>query len=230
MANFINYIKKYKFEDFNGQILLCSFDLENWCDDLFNLHNIFFPENIKISISKRKAHYFAGRFLSKIILSKMGIIDFNLLSGTGNEPLWPKNIIGSLSHTENHAICAITLPIETTVIGIDIQEYISKVTANEIWSSIITSSEKEFLSMIKIDFPILLTLVFSAKESLLKALYPSVKYFFDFDSAKIIQFNFIEKTFTLELSKNLNHSYNCGRRFKGRFEYLENSIITFISY
>lgn len=230
MFNFITYIRTLKISGFTGDILLCRFDIEAWSDNFFELADINLPVYIKNSVIKRRAHYLTGRILVKILLNQIGITDFNLINGSGNEPLWPENIIGSLSHTENYAICAIDHLNNYTGIGVDIQKCISIETANKIWPLIMSTVEKELLITNVIEFPVLLTIVFSAKESLYKALYSQVKSFNYFNLLTITKLDFKNKKFVLELKCDLKNNYNYGDRFEGDFQYLENNIITFISY
>ena len=48
-----------------------------------------------------------------------------------------------------------------------------------------------------------LTLIFSAKESLFKALYPSVGYYFDFKDAEITEVNYTQTFLKFRLLKSL---------------------------
>uniref|UniRef100_UPI0026F03213 4'-phosphopantetheinyl transferase family protein n=1 Tax=Lonsdalea britannica TaxID=1082704 RepID=UPI0026F03213 len=77
-------------------------------------------------------------------------------------------------------------------------------------------------------FSTLLTLAFSAKESLYKALYPQVKHYFDFLDVKLVTLDNVRHTFTLELLCDLSPDFPRGRRFSGTYQLREQDVITFI--
>lgn len=65
-------------------------------------------------------------------------------------------------------------------LGIDLEKKLSKECVIEIKSSIISLDEENLILKSKLSFEDAFTLIFSAKESLFKALYPSVRAYFDF--------------------------------------------------
>jgi enterobactin synthetase component D len=86
------------------------------------------------------------------------------------------------------------------------------------------------------DFNKVLTLAFSAKESLFKALYFSVKKYFDFLDVTIISFqdkssadNSSLLSLTLELNIDLNENIGKGRIFKIFYQWQDAGVLTFIS-
>ncbi len=79
-------------------------------------------------------------------------------------------------------------------------------------------------------------MAFSAKESLFKALYFSVKKYFDFLDVTIISFQDKPSTdsssflsLTLELNIDLNESIGKGRIFKISYQWQDEGVLTFIS-
>ena len=77
--------------------------------------------------------------------------------------------------------------------------------------------EREALLREALPFNELLTLTFSAKESLFKALYPQVRCYFDFLDARMVAVDMQRQTFVLALLKTLTPNCPAGRRFNGRF-------------
>ncbi len=65
----------------------------------------------------------------------------------------------------------------------------------------------------------LLTIIFSAKESLYKALYPIVKKFFGFESAALREIDCGKGEFTIDLITQISEDFGPEKRFqfKGRF-------------
>ena len=79
----------------------CSeFEATSFVDASFSTHQILFPAQLGKAVSKRKAEYLAGRVCAKHVLATLSIDNFELHSGTDRAPIWPENIIGSITHTQ----------------------------------------------------------------------------------------------------------------------------------
>lgn len=103
-------------------------------------------------------------------------MDTHVAASTERAPLWPTGVLGSISHTDNFAISAVGSAKKIAFIGIDVevrQQEIFIDIANEFTSSI----EQNYLLSLALPYDISLLIVFSAKESLFKALWPTVKSF-----------------------------------------------------
>ena len=85
------------------------------------------------------------------------------------EPLWPDGISGSITHSGTEAM-AVVAPYPA-LIGIDSEAILAENEAREIKDGIIDVREERVLSHSGYPFALALTLVFSAKESLFKALF-----------------------------------------------------------
>lgn len=216
--------------NYTGCIFICCYDISEWNDEIPFQLNIGIPDSIAKSSLKRRSSYLAGRFVADIALRNMGIENFPILSGSSREPIWPAHICGSLSHSDKNAVCALHHARMNGGVGIDIEKIIPEETAEQIWSVIINGKEKEMLENIPTSFSFLLTIVFSAKESLFKALYPIVKVFFGFEEANIIDCNIKDQSFTLELTSSLSCNVPAKSRFKGHFVIYDDSILTLIYF
>ena len=73
----------------------------------------------------------------------------------------------------------------------------------------------------------LLTLVFSAKESLFKCLYPRVGRYFDFQEARVVEVNASPHRFTIELRTPLG-GLAVNTRLGGRFAIVDDLVHTSI--
>lgn len=69
---------------------------------------------------------------------------------------------------------------------------------------------------------------FSAKESLFKALYPEVNYYFDFNVARIIWLDLKTKRFKIALTLDLNDIHHKNRNYVDKFSITESHVITAI--
>jgi enterobactin synthetase component D len=74
-----------------------------------------------------------------------------------------------------------------------------------------------------------LTLAFSAKESLFKAIYPKVGHYFDFDCAKWIDADYTVGTFWLRIANTLSPSVVEGNIYRGHFAHWGSCVFTLIA-
>lgn len=72
------------------------------------------------------------------------------------------------------------------------------------------------------------TLLFSAKESLFKALFYQVGDWFDFDAARLTGFNSEEHVFRLQLTRSLAPHLFAGRQFCGTYRAFDDKLLTLI--
>ena len=137
-------------------------------DHTENLHS---EEVVIISkaINKRRYEFSAGRLCARNSLQQLGIDNCVLAQGKNGEPLWPKQITGSISHSKKWAAAAVSTTKDIMAIGFDI-ETINRISSG-ILKRIITDPEKEQLEKKdKQKAQEYAALIFSAKEAIYKAL------------------------------------------------------------
>ncbi|MCC3738959.1 4'-phosphopantetheinyl transferase superfamily protein [Rouxiella badensis] len=210
-----------------------SYIKENYHDDLFIEYNIDIPQTLNNAVTKRRAEFIAGRYCASNVLMLLGCEETKVAVSPERAPVWPAGVLGSISHTDNFAIAVAGFSSKLTYIGIDIEIRQPKIfvdMANEFTST----GEQGYFSSLSLDYDVALLISFSAKESLFKALWPTIKYFFDFSYAEIIDINEKLGKFSLRLTKSLTRNITAGTVFDGRYYYYQqsnhkNSIITFIA-
>ncbi len=175
------------------------------------------PAHLARAVPKRRAEYLAGRVLARQLLAPLGFADFTLARGEDRAPQWPPGIAGALSHNSDTALCAVHRESGLGGVGLDVETLLSDERAQELWGAIVSPAEREALLRETLPFNELLTLTFSAKESLFKALYPQVRCYFDFLDARMVAVDMQRQTFVLALLKALTPNCPAGRRFNGRF-------------
>ncbi|HDR2784788.1 enterobactin synthetase component D [Enterobacter sp. BIDMC92] len=143
---------------------------------------------------KRKAEHLAGRIAAAHALPEHTVPGI----GPSGEPLWPEGISGSITHSGTQAMAVVVHHPDARV-GIDCEAILPDSEAREIQDGIIDAQEAMCLMRSGYPFALALTLAFSAKESLFKALFPQVKNFMDFDCARITRLD--ERTLTLALTR-----------------------------
>lgn len=228
MPTFIRNIDFFTPDGYPGQVARCQFALAEYRDDSFSALGFTLPDHLARAVPKRRAEYLAGRVLARQLLAPLGFADFTLARGEDRAPQWPAGIAGALSHNSNTALCAVHCESGLGGVGLDVETLLSDERAEELWGAIVSPTEREALLREALPFNALLTLTFSAKESLFKTLYPQVRCYFDFLDARMTAVDVQRQTFVLELLKTLTPHCPAGRRFSGRFWREGDDVTTFI--
>ncbi|HDR2754938.1 TPA: enterobactin synthase subunit EntD [Enterobacter asburiae] len=147
---------------------------------------------------KRKAEHLAGRIAAAHALSALNDRTIPAIGASG-EPGWPANISGSITHSGTQAM-AVATRNQHALIGIDCEAILAESEAHEIKDGVIDTEEEAVLSRSGYPVALALTLAFSAKESLFKALFPQVQEYMGFDCARVTQLD--NKTLVLALTKD----------------------------
>ena len=172
---------------------------------------------------KRKAEHLAGRIAAAHAL---GAINERAIPGIGpsGEPLWPEGVSGSITHSGTQAM-AVVVRHPDALVGIDCEAILPDREAREIQDGIVDAQEAMYLTHSGYPFALALTLAFSAKESLFKALFPKANTYMGFEWARVTELT--EKTITLALS-NPAGGYPEGKRFILIWQNNDTSVFTLL--
>jgi phosphopantetheine--protein transferase-like protein len=147
---------------------------------------------------KRLSHFSTGRLCAKRAMENLNIADNEILIGPDKEPIWPKGIVGSISHTEGMAGAVAARSSKLLSIGMDIEE-IGRVKVN-MWDMLFTPAEQKYLNQLpEKEKAFYTTLFFSMKESFYKLQYPLTKFKLWFTDVEI---NKSDKNFSLLVLKD----------------------------
>lgn len=147
----------------------------------------FVPTSLASSANKRRREFAAGRQCAYTALRRAGCAVGSWLPiGQDQLPIWPHGWLGSISHTQNGAVAAVSRKGTVAMLGIDIELLQEGQTWEETQHLIVSDGELNVLSSIAVAKAT--CLAFSAKESLFKALYPLVRCFKEFTAARVVSF------------------------------------------
>jgi 4'-phosphopantetheinyl transferase EntD len=132
----------------------------------------------------REEEFRAGRACAREALAGFGFDRWPLLPAPTREPQWPQGIVGSITHCRGYCAAAVTSERSYTGIGIDATEI--EQVGDDV-APIICSDEE--LQRVRSCAPagrrLMLAMIFSAKESVFKAVFPSTRITFDFEHVAI---------------------------------------------
>ncbi|MDD9243590.1 enterobactin synthase subunit EntD [Enterobacter soli] len=172
---------------------------------------------------KRKTDHLAGRIAAAHALSALNDRTIPAIGASG-EPVWPANISGSITHSGTQAM-AIATRNPHALIGIDCEAILPESEAHEIKDGVIDTEEEAVLSRSGYPFALALTLAFSAKESLFKALFPQVQEYMGFDCARVVMLD--NKTLALALTKDAG-PFSKGKPFTLAWKMINTQVCTLL--
>jgi enterobactin synthetase component D len=144
------------------------------------------PRALDTASHKRKREYRAGRLCAFRALDLAGCARPGLLeAGPDRLPLWPLGWRGSISHSTDYAFAAAASSRACSALGVDIEKIVDEVVAADIRCEVMSTEEHALFG--SMDECTKTTTIFSAKESLFKALYPHTRTFFDFNAARLVE-------------------------------------------
>ncbi|MGF6712791.1 enterobactin synthetase component D [Luteibacter sp. W1I16] len=207
--------------------ILLHFDAAAFHPSLFTENGIAMPDSVARSVVKRQADFFHGRLAARLALRSLGI-DGDTAVGLGDrrEPLWPAATTGSISHTAGIAGAVVASSDAAPGLGLDIEHVVSGDAAAALRGPVVDAAEQAVLDALFGDDPLLgLTIAFSAKESLYKALFPRVGAFFDFDAAIVQYVDTAARTVRLMLRTTLAPALPAGTCLQVRYDLLSPRLV-----
>lgn len=177
------------------------------------------------AVDKRRAEFLAGRFAALQALRGLGVAELPGRNDDGS-PRWPAETVGSITHGASRALCCVARSSELRGVGIDAERLMNDDVKRELRRRICSQAELELgaQQLSALAEHELVSLAFSAKESLYKCLYPSVGRFMDFHAARLVGATVrssAEQTLagelTLELAVDWSSTWRAGQRLTAQF-------------
>lgn len=149
------------------------------------VYPLILPPHLHQAVQQRQQSYLAGRACAQILYSRYGLKWDHLPMHPESHPRrgapqWPKGFTGSISHSPTLAVASLAPLSRYGGIGIDAERVMSEDKAQRLRSQILHPAETW------VKTPLDLTLVFSFKESIYKALHPTLQRFIGFQEVEIL--------------------------------------------
>ena len=181
---------------------------------------IALPASLAHAARKRQADFLAGRFcaLAAMKISTPERADVPVAVGANREPVWPDRVVGSITHTAGIASAAVARSVDARSIGLDVERIMTDDDASKVRDHI--AEHEEVAAIVDATgwcVGTAITAVFSAKETIFKALYPEVRRYFDFRDAHVDALDLRDGTFRARLLKDLTPLLPQGHVISGRF-------------
>lgn len=205
---------------------VCQFERSNFSTSLLQqLHIQPYPD-LNRAVPKRQAEFVAGRYAAKLILEQMGWQGAQVGVGSDRCPVWPNDVVGSISHNHNQAICVASDKLD--YLGVDIENTLLADTALSVAETVATTSEVALLMQQGISHAQGISLIFSAKESLFKAIYPRVGRYLEFDSSQLVAIDMGQRVLKLKLNVELQRELKRQQEFCCFFDLQAQQVTTLV--
>ena len=176
------------------------------------------PAELKGAAPIRRAHFLAGRHCAAEALRQLTPEGPTVVGRSQRGvPVWPAGIVGSITHTEGYAAAAVARSSAVRGLGIDSEGIISAEQARSVSTYVSWPSELAQAREAGLDRLQSLTLVFSAKESVFKCLYPLVGAMFYYHDVRIVGVDPSSRTFRARLVKTLSSEFCADAVLEGTF-------------
>jgi 4'-phosphopantetheinyl transferase EntD len=139
-------------------------------------------ESVGNAVDKRRREFAAGRACARRALERLGIAPAPIASGARGEPLWPRGVVGSITHCRGYRACAVAKTDDIASVGIDAE--VHEPLPAGVLEAVASPRERAALhpngSGAHMD-----RLLFSAKEAVYKAWFPLTGRWLDFEDVDL---------------------------------------------
>ncbi|MAZ45147.1 MAG: hypothetical protein CMD74_00390 [Gammaproteobacteria bacterium] len=174
---------------------------------------------IEDSSVERQIEFSTGRWLAKIAVNKHCGAKLELLADSENRPIWPTGLFGSISHTKPLVLVGVLDRDDSTTIGIDIEQ--ANRVKQRLFKKLFTRKEVIEHEQSLSDWA---GVIFSAKESVFKALNPLTDNYLGFLEVEI-SLNWQARTFEASYNGS-RYTSRVIEKGKGYFILLDEYLVT----
>ncbi len=140
-----------------------------------------------------------------------------------NLPIWPKDIIGSISHTDKFSIAVSTFKKNYYSVGIDCEKILTTEKIKKLSSYFFTKKDLSYLNTYNSNYNLVASLLISFKEALYKAIHIPSRIYLDFSDIELEEIDLNNNFISASILKN---GVFKNRIYSGKFFHKENYIIT----
>ena len=191
-------------------------------DDVFPAERDLLSER---AVLKRRRELAAGRKAARRALAAAGL-DEPVAIGRGDrgEPLWPGGYVGSISHGGGVAIAVVAKATACSAIGLDVEDRDRPVDPG-VADHVCVPSELQWVAPRTRDWLRRFKLLFSAKETIFKALYPVGGVELTFPDATL-EYDEGRGLFSAVVTRDASPNHPAGTRFEVQATEVDGLVVT----
>jgi enterobactin synthetase component D len=173
-----------------------------------------FPPQLARSVPERRLEFLAGRVCAQRALQRAGYPGNAAVAiGEQRAPVWPPGFTGSIAHGGGTAWAVVAPQASYRGLGIDLEKIVAPATARNLWNTVLSPREHARARLAALSEEQFLSLVFSAKESLFKCLYPITLARFGFLDVELVHLDMEARVLRLSLRAALSSDLQPGYLF-----------------
>jgi 4'-phosphopantetheinyl transferase EntD len=186
-----------------------------------------FPEEstaVENSVEKRRLEFARGRGCARRALSQLGVTAGAIPVGQGRSPVWPPGTVGSITHCDGLVAAAVAREPALRAVGLDVEvggeldgHLITSVCTPREVAAIRAARPEEVGRWCK--------MLFSAKESVHKAIYPTTTTWLDFLDVHV-SVDFAHRCFRVRPATDRAFPVTELEGLTGRYEFLDGYVAT----
>lgn len=187
------------------------------------------PASIQRSVAKRQAEFLAGRLCAREAMRQLDGRQHVPLIGDDRAPIWPQDLCGSITHSSGWAAAIVASKQHWQGLGMDVEQLMSSDRASKLAGEILTHAEMQRMTAgPEHQVASCVTLTFSLKEALFKALYPIVLKRFYFDDAELLEWS-ENGSARLKLKIDLSEEWHNGKELDAQFSMGEGQLLSLVA-
>ncbi|HEY0745701.1 MAG TPA: 4'-phosphopantetheinyl transferase superfamily protein [Steroidobacteraceae bacterium] len=182
------------------------------------------------AVLTRTQEFAAGRLCARRLFAEFDLADCPLTVAGDRQPVWPKSLLGSITHTAGFCAAVVAQKSHIAALGIDC-EAIERVK-EDLWPHIFRASEALWLRALpEAQQAAAATLIFSAKEAFYKCQYPLVGERLGFHDASVEIFDWgsMRGTFSIAPSRKIEFASHAHLPLQGQYLFHDNFVTTGIA-
>jgi enterobactin synthetase component D len=209
-------------------LLSTHFNTSQLVSDDFQRSAIEAPATIQRSVAKRQAEFLAGRVCARAALQQLEGLNVSPAIGEDRAPVWPAHITGSITHSTGRAAAIVAKkPLART--GNGPGKPAQRRTGRAPGRRDPHPPELQRMAAGHHDqLALWVTLTFSVKESLFKALYPIVRQRFYFEHAEVLEWTESGEV-RLRLLTDLSAEWRNGTELDAQFGVKDGQLLSLVS-
>lgn len=206
-----------------------AFNPHHLADGDFQRCLIESPASIQRSVAKRQAEFLAGRLCARKALQQLDGRHYVPSIGEDRAPVWPTDVRGSITHSHGWAAAIVGHQQQWRGLGLDMEPLLDHDRAQRLAGEILTDDELQRMAAgPDAQIALLVTLTFSVKESLFKAIYPLVQKRFYFKDAQVLEWS-DSGSARLRLQIDLSSEWRNGTELDAQFRVDNGKLLSLVS-
>ncbi|RVW03889.1 4'-phosphopantetheinyl transferase Npt [Rhodococcus xishaensis] len=135
------------------------------------------------AVDKRRREFIGARHCARVAMATLGVEPGPILRGDKGSPVWPKGIVGSLTHCDGYRGAVVGYAMQVRSVGIDAEP--NAPLPDGVLDAVSLQEEREWLGSVDPTVVHWDRLLFCAKEATYKAWFPMTGRWLGFEDANI---------------------------------------------